>query len=158
MKKISLILVFCFLLSGTVFAQDNMQSMRVLTINSLVEYGQMLYERGDFNAASSVFNHVLRIDHHQAQAIKFLKDMGQKPVITPDPVPEVKMVSIKEPIKPNIMEVVTETPVFKIVDISDTKGLKEAIEAKKKDIEELHAQIKQMRDYLASQSESEISN
>ena len=44
---------------GPSFAQNNMEAMRFLTINALMQYGQKLYDRGDFNEASAVFNHVL---------------------------------------------------------------------------------------------------
>lgn len=123
MKKIIYPLISCLLIAGPAFAQNNMEAMKFLTINALVQYGQKLYDRGDYNEAGAVFNHVLTFDDHQAQALEFLKQMGQ-------------------------------APVSGAVDISDTKSLKEAIEAKKRSIKILQSQIMQMRANIASQSDN----
>jgi len=79
MKKSVLILVLLLMASGPVFAQNNMEIMKLLTINAMVQYGQKLYDRGDLDEASAVFNHVLTYDSHQRVALQYLKSMGRSP-------------------------------------------------------------------------------
>jgi hypothetical protein len=121
MKKIVLILILCFSTAGLSFAQNNTEGMKALTINALMEYGQSLYDRGDYNEATAVFNHVLTFDSHQAQALEYIKEMGSKVVEKSD------------------------APALEIMDGPDTESLKQAIEAKKQSIEKLRAQITQLR-------------
>jgi tetratricopeptide (TPR) repeat protein len=80
MKKIILTLVLCLSVAGPSFAQNNTEAMKFLTINALMQYGQKLYERGDFNEATAVFNHVLTYDGHQVQALEYIKEMRHSPV------------------------------------------------------------------------------
>src|SRR5665213_1694987 len=134
MKKIILTFIFCLSALCPSFAQSNMEGMRFLTVNALMQYGLKLYDRGDFNEASAVFNHVLTYDDHQSQALHYLKDMGRSPVVTD----------------------VNEVP--PALDISDTPSLKKAIEAKKQAIKKLQTQIMQMRATMASQSAGDPSN
>src|ERR1039457_12956 len=108
MKKIALVLTLSLIFAVPSFAQNNMEGMRFLTVNALLQYGQKLYDRGDFNEACAVFNHVLDFDGHQPKALQYLKKMGHSPA-------------------PSI----TLQP----VDVSDTQSLKDAIEAKKQIIE-----------------------
>ncbi len=115
MKKTIFILALCLFIAGPSFAQNNMEGMKFLTVNALMQYGQKLYDRGDFNEARAVFDRVLTYDDHQVQALQYLKDMGHLPVV--------------------------EKPI----------GLKEAIEAEKKSIEELRGQIMRMRENLNSE-------
>jgi tetratricopeptide (TPR) repeat protein len=123
MKKIVLILILCLSAARLSFAQNNMEAMRFLTINALMDYGQKLYERGDYDEASAVFNHVLTYDGHQAQALGYIKEMGRSAV-----------------------------PTLNKVDVSDTGDLKKAIEAHKQVIKKLETQIMQMRTNLAVRS------
>ena len=131
MKKIIITLFLCFLMAGTSFAQNNMQGMTILKVTALMRYGQNLYERGDYNEASAVFNHVLTFDAHQAQALQYLKAMGIAPVSNLS--------------APAVLSKNT-------VDVTDTKSLQQAIEAKKQNIANLQVQIKEMRARLAAQS------
>jgi|SRR5208283_4935864 len=78
MKKLILTLIFCTIAAGASFAQNNMQAMRFLTIDALMDYGQKLYDRGDYNEASAVFKHILAYDSHQLQALAYLKKIGNK--------------------------------------------------------------------------------
>ena len=55
MKKLILTFIFC-ITAGASFAQNNMQAMKFLTIDALMEYGQKLYDRGDYNEACAVFS------------------------------------------------------------------------------------------------------
>jgi len=141
MKKIILVLMMCLFVVGRAFAQSNMEGMRFLTINALLQYGQKLYDRGDFDEATAVFNHVLVYDNHQSEALKYLKSMGHLSVIKPLAVPQNKILVIK-----------SADQIVNTVDVSDTEGLKKAIEAKKKSIEKLRVQIMQMRSKMAAQS------
>ncbi len=127
MKKAILILIFCLLMAKTSFAQNNVEGMRFLTINALMQYGQKLYDRGDFNGATAVFDHVLIYDGHQAQALRYLKEMGHSP------------------------SPMTGLTARSTLDTLDTRSLAQAIEAKKQSIEKLRAQIKQLRAHIASQ-------
>lgn len=122
MKKIALILILSLSAAGPSFAQNNTEAMKILTVNALMEYGQSLYERGDYSEATAVFNHVLAYDSHQVQALKYIKEMGHSPV-----------------------------PALGTADGLDTKSLKEAIEAKKQSIEQLQSQITQLRASIASE-------
>lgn len=78
MKKLILTLIFCTITAGAAFAQNNMQAMRFLTIDALMDYGQKLYDRGDYNEASAVFKHILAYDSHQPQALAYIKKIGNK--------------------------------------------------------------------------------
>ena len=49
MKKLILTLTFCAIAAGAAFAQNNMQAMRFLAVDALMDYGQKLYDRGDYN-------------------------------------------------------------------------------------------------------------
>jgi len=77
MKKLILTLIFCTIAAGASFAQNNMQAMKFLTVNALMEYGQKLYDRGDYNEACAVFKHVLAYDSQQPQALAYLKKIGR---------------------------------------------------------------------------------
>ena len=113
--------------------------MRFLTINALMEYGEKLYDRGDYDEASHVFNRILTFDSHQKKALGYLKEMGHEPSSTQ-----------KKTFKEN-------DAMLQTADILDTKILKQAIEAKKKSIEKLKAQIMQMRANLNfSQTAEEV--
>lgn len=149
MKKVFLTVVLCLFTMGPAFAQSNAQAMRFLMVSSMMEYGQRLYDRGDYNGASSVFNHVLAYDAHQPQALEYLKDMGrgsQKP-------------GAALRVSKNTI-VIRKSPeqIVNMVDVSDTQSVKRAIEAKKQIIEKLRIQIKQMRASLAAQSAQEELN
>jgi len=157
MRKIILTLIFCLTLSGSSFAQNNIQGMRILTVNALMEYGHRLYDRGDYNEATAVFNHVLTYDNHQPQALQYLKDMGHAPAVVPTPiasivVPEPRVHGNFIPAPKIILVPKVGVPTIIGVDISDTESLKAAIEAKKRSIEKLKSQITQMRENMASQN------
>jgi len=139
MKKIILIFILCVFVAKPCFAQNNVEAMRFLTVNALMQYGQKLYDRGDFDEACAVFNHVLIYDGHQAQALQYLKEMGHSPAVAPSPIVLQLKVSQSVPAPINI-------------DVMDTESLKEAIEAKKRSIEKLRTQIEKMRATIASQS------
>ena len=128
MKKIILVLILSLFVARPCFAQNNLEAMRFLTINSLMQYGQKLYERGDFDEACAVFNRVLAYDRHQAQALNYIKEMGR---LTP---PSSSQIALP------------------VVDVADTQSLREAIEAKKQVIEQLRSQITQLRENLTVQS------
>ena len=144
MKKILLTLVFCIAAVGTSFAQNNVQAMRFLTINALMEYGQKLYDRGNYNEASAVFKHVLAYDGKQPQALKYLKKMEDSSRASVPPALSLQVSPIALP------------PTS--IDISDTKELKKAIEAEKQVIKVLQDQIMRMRSDLDSQSSGERIN
>jgi len=127
MKNFVLSLILCLSAPAVSFAQNNIEGMRTLTVYALMQYGQNLYDRGDFDGATAVFDHVLNFDAHQARALRYLKDMGRLYVAPPN--------KIANP-----------------VDLADTKSLQEAIEAKKQSIEKLQSQIMQMRATLSAQS------
>lgn len=122
-KNFVMTVVLCLSVTVPSFAQDNVQAMRLLTVNALMQYGQKLYDRGDFNEAGAVFKHVLAYDGHQPQALQYLNNMGYAP-------PAVE--------KPTIQLVDG-------IDISDTQSLKKAIEHEKETIQQLQGQIIQMR-------------
>lgn len=167
MKKIILTLVFCLIAAGASLAQNNVQGMRFLIINSLVDYGQKLYDRGDFDEACAVFNHVLVYDHHQPLALRYLKEMGHLPAAMASPalleqlskpaVPSENKIAVKKSAVAAVAPVVIPKSViiWEKVDIADTQNLKAAIEAKKKAIEKLRGQIMRMRANIASVSTEE---
>ena len=145
MRIIVIILILCLSAVGSSFAQNNLEAMRFLTVNTLVQYGQQLYDRGDFKEACAVFNHVLTYDSHQAQALQYLKNMGHLPALTPGPV---SALLISNPIVPVPNKAVTtksDEQIVNTVDVSKTESLKRAIEAQKRIVAELRAQIIQMR-------------
>ena len=171
MKKIIPAFVLCLILAGPAFAQNNMEAMKFLTVNALMQYGQKLYDRGDFNEATYVFNHVLTFDAHQAQALQYLKEMGHSPVsdkINFDMVLRlhgednghhvIPQAQLSKPIVavPSILDLnKADEQIVNSVDVSDTASLKRAIEAKKRVVENLKAQIMQMQANMASQSAGE---
>jgi len=138
MRKIILTVALCLSACGPVLAQNNVQAMRFLTVNALMQYGQKLYDRGDFNEASAVFNHVLVYDSHQAQALQYLKEMGRS--FTPG----------MPPAQRNMVAQYPDEQIVNTVDVLSTDSLKKAIEAKKRVIEKLRSQIRQMRENMAS--------
>ena len=140
MKKIILAFILCLLAAGSSFAQNNMEGMRFLTINALMQYGQKLYDRGNFYEATAVFNHVLAYDAHQRQALHYLKNMGQ--VATS----YVSKASKPSRPQPNVIVIrKSDDQIVNTVDVSNDESLKEAIEAKKHSIEKLKAQINKLR-------------
>ena len=139
MKKIILTFVFCIAAAGASFAQNNMQAMKFLTINALMDYGQKLYDRGDYHEACAVFKHVLTYDGNQAQALQYLKNMGDPSGVSVTPV---------LPLQAPKVEIQNPKP----INIADTKELKKAIEDKKEVIKQLQDQIMRMRADIASQS------
>jgi len=162
MKKAILTFVLCLSCAGGSFAQNNIEGMRFLTITAMVQYGQKLYERGDFNEACAVFNHVLTYDAHQAQALEYLKEMGHAPAVIEGvaaPVSSQSPIQFQfQPVKPvvvgkdKIVIADIDASTLTTVDVLDTGSLKKAIEAKKQVIEKLRSQITQIRADLASQT------
>lgn len=67
-------LILC-LVAGPSFAQNNAEGMRFLAVSALMDYGQKLYDRGDYLEASAVFNRVLEYDHNQLKAMEYLKNI-----------------------------------------------------------------------------------
>ena len=115
------------------FAMSNIEGMRILTINALLQYGQKLYERGDRYGATAVFHHILTVDAHQPKALRFLKEMGNlTPTAPSGPKTDIKTI-------------------YQM----DTVSLKEAIEAKKQAIEDLKAQIGELRFHISGQEGNE---
>ena len=144
-KIIMMLFLACFCAAGASFAQNNIEAMRFLTVNAMMQYGQKLYDRGDFNEASAVFNHVLSYDEHQLRAVQYLKDMGQAPVVSSTPVSQSQeSLSVQTKSKTFITVKVQKVNENR-VDLLDINSLKSAIEAKKKRIEELKVQVLQMR-------------
>lgn len=139
MKKFILAFIFCTIAAGAAFAQNNMQAMTFLTVTSLLDYGQKLYDRGDYNEACAVFRHVLAYDSHQPQALQYLKKMGYA-----------YTVRVRPALPPQGSESMVERQ--DAVDISDEGALKSAIEAEKQTIKTLQDQIMRMRESIASQS------
>ena len=74
-KTIALALSLLFLISPA-FALDKTEAMKLLTVNTLLRYGQKLYERGDYQEAGAVFKRVLTYNSAQPLALQCLKDMG----------------------------------------------------------------------------------
>jgi hypothetical protein len=120
-----LILLFLCFLASPSFAFNKAKAMNFVAVNALMEYGQTLYERGAYDEATAVFNHVLSYDSHQAKALKYLKEMGHAPI---------------EPVK---------------VDVLNTQSLKQAIAAQQQSLALLQSQIKQMRANMDLQSLNE---
>ena len=145
MRRIIWIFLLILSVPGPSFAQNNLEAMRSLTVYAMMDYGQKLYDRGDYNGARAVFDHVLDYDSHQAQALKLLKAMGHAPVIR---IKSVKRSSA--PLNNRVLIRRFDGPVLGVVDLSDTQSLKMAIEAKKKNIETLRRQIQQLRKNLDS--------
>ena len=139
MKIIILSLILFLSIPAVSFAQNNMEAMRWLTVNALTQYGQRLYDRGDYNEASAVFNHVLTYDDHQSQALEYLKKMGNAPVLNPSPsiLPRVEKFNI---------------PRIKMIGITDNASLQQAIEIKKQELKKLQNQIMWMKANIASLS------
>jgi len=108
MKKIILTLMFCFFASLPVFAQNNIHAMNFLMVNSLMEYGQTLYDRGNLNEACAVFNHVLIYDPHQAQALHYLKEMGHAPLDADDTTSLKEAIAAKKQIIAKLQDQITE--------------------------------------------------
>jgi len=136
MKKTVLTILLCVASAGPSFAMNNTQAMRFLMVTAMVQYGEKLYDRGDFDEASAVFNHVLVYDSHQAQALAFLKEMGHSQEIsTLNILPESSSV---------------DEQIVRAVDVTDTNSLKAAIGAQKRVIEQLRARINQMKVHLTS--------
>jgi hypothetical protein len=152
MKKCILTLGLCLSIAGPCFAQNNIEAMRFLTVNALVQYGQKLHDRGDFNEACAVFDHVLTYDGHQAQALEYLKEMGHLPSPSLTPVVHQQVIVPAVTVKDTRVFAKSDVPT---VDVSDTAALKEAIEAKKKKINKLRDQIMQMRMRIVSESAQE---
>jgi len=126
--------------------------MRFLTINALMQYGQKLYDRGNFNEACNVFNHVLSFDGHQALALKYIKEMGRVPVTITIPAPQPVSLS---PAK-TFLTLKRSHELNESKDVLfDNESLKRAIRIKKQRIEALRVQIMQMRLNLVSQSKEE---
>ncbi|MBF0505040.1 MAG: hypothetical protein HQL14_08065 [Candidatus Omnitrophica bacterium] len=145
MKKIILTFVFCMAGMGASFAQNNIQAMRFLTVNALMEYGQKLYDRGDYNGACAVFKHVLAYDGSQPQALRYLKDMKRS-----------VSSSASHALKPQVSD--TNIEIQKKINISDKQELKNAIEAEKQLIKTLQDQITRMRSDIDSLSSEEKIN
>jgi hypothetical protein len=98
MRKLLLALVLCLASVGTSFAQNNIEGMRSLTIYSLLQYGNQLYDRGDYSGAGAVFAHILTFDPKQPQALKYLKEMGYSGVDVGDLTGLKKAIDVKKQI------------------------------------------------------------
>jgi len=170
LMKIILTFVLIVSIRGTAFAQNNIEAMRFLEVTAMMQYGQKLYDRGDFNEACAVFDHVLLFDSHQAQALEYLREMGRLPRPIPETVRPV-LVPVKVLVPVSVTRVFQEpgrhliqspeqAPRYTIepekqitvatINIADTVALKKAIEAKRQAIAILRAQIKQMQDNIIS--------
>ena len=141
--KTFLIVVVCLTLPKNGFAMSNAEGMRLLSVYAMMHYGVSLYERGDYYEASNVFNHVLSLDAHQAEALKLLRQMGYAPLPAFAPIPS-------HPALP----VFVEAPQAARVDFSDNDSLRKAIAAKQEAVERLKNQINQLRAQVLSPSTS----
>ena len=153
-KRFVLTFILCLFAAAPCFAQNNIQAMRFLTINALMEYGQRLYDRGDFNEATAVFNHVLTYDSHDPRALQYLKDMGHPALPHISPVIKSQASRHIVPAQDIIVVKKSNEQIINKINVLDTENLKQAIAVKKDIIEKLKDQIAQMKASIASQTEN----
>ncbi|MDE2231817.1 MAG: hypothetical protein KGJ95_07140 [Candidatus Omnitrophica bacterium] len=157
-RRIALVFILCFWGAVPSFAQTLSQNyidgMRSLTVNTLIQYGQLLYDRGDLDGARAVFDHVLTFNSHQAQALQYLKEMGYTPHVSVVPKPKPPAPEILPQVVVNGPKIVpvaeSDKRIVDAVNVKDIVSLKKAIEAQKRIIGQLKAQVREMRDGLAS--------
>jgi hypothetical protein len=151
MKKTLLIFALCLFAAGSSFAQNNMQDRTLLTVNALMQYGQRLYDRGDYGEATAVFNHVLIYDAHQAQAWGYLKKMEHSPRASISPSLKAQEFVPFVPVENVLEKEDSEIPPLKAVDVSNEQSLEEAIKAQRLIIEKLKGQVEKLRANIAAQ-------
>ena len=126
MKKLILVsLLFTFTVPFQIYAQEPI-SMRSMAAQQLFQYGQAVYERGDYSQAAIIFSKVLQFDPDYQEARAYAQKLNKKE------------------------EHVTIAParIKKIIPTSDNDDLKKDIAEADQSINSLKIQISDLRNQI----------
>ena len=145
MKKLYLLLIFLTVSASVGFADVNRTGMRDLAVEQMYEYGQMLYERGDYHQAERVFERILSFDPQHAGSLHYMKSMDPSKVIAhaPSVMATSKPCCVIAKNEPNPAEV-------PVVSNDPNADLKEEIAARQKDLDKLKQDVQVLQDETGS--------
>ena len=139
------LLLICFYLPC--YAQQD-TSMRSMAVSQLCQYGQVVYDRGDYPEAAKIFNRILAMDPDNAAAINYaqmLNKKGHVVVVPPRPVPVPKPVVVDVALKAEVVKVDPPKTAAPKVEATDTDDLKQAIQNADAGIEKLQTEVSDLR-------------
>ena len=147
MKKVLLIVLGFFLLSGHAFGQPFRPAANSqLVVRTLMDYGTMLYDRRDYDQARVIFNRVLQYEPTHPQALSYLNKI--RPTQGEAIERKAKYLRVKKKITQvkKITEITPEpvsTPatVTKFTDTMSVEDLRQRIRQKEQAISALKAQL-----------------
>ena len=140
---------FSLLLMAPAFCYAQQEiTTRSLAVAQLSEYGQAIYDRGDYPQAAIIFSRVLRMDPNNKEALGYantLKKKGQDVFIPASAVAvQSKVSQIEQPV------IVKEVP------IDPNQDLKQEIQTTDQAIESLKVEVSNLREQAAN-AEQEVS-
>lgn len=168
MKKSIFVLVFLLVFPHIVQAQEK-NSVRSMAVDQLYQYGEAIYDRGDYPQAAQIFTRILAMNPSHAAAIGYAKKLNQKgehitipeapavPTVVPvaPTVPAADVVAPK-PVKKHTKAMVrhpaqkpVEKSVEKIVSHGTGDDLKQDIQEADEAIEQLKGQVADLRDQIS---------
>jgi TolA-binding protein len=156
MSKIFLAVLFLFLAPSLSFPQQPLTT-RTLAAEQLFQYGQAVYDRGDYSQAAQIFSRVLVLSPNHPEALGYVKNLKKKGqvVIVPERTGVVYPPSVKEIIpkpQPTRSKKIAETPSQEPTPIAsrttssgDNQDLKQSIQEADAAIEKLKSDIADLR-------------
>ncbi|MEI7998172.1 MAG: hypothetical protein WCH62_01520 [Candidatus Omnitrophota bacterium] len=144
MNNIILVLVSLLLFSPIFsYAQEEL-TMRSMAADQLYQYGQAIYDRGNYDEAARVFSKVLAMDSRHEGALGYAKELKKKG----------KTIEIPASIKP-IQDAQTDVNANLKQDI---RQVDKNIERLKEEVADLHTQIVEGQKDLPNNNEKNLAN
>ena len=78
MKKIFSIFISIFLLCPVLSHAQQMATMRTMAVDQLYQYGQAIYDRGEYAEAARVFSRILAMNPDHEGAVSYAKALKKK--------------------------------------------------------------------------------
>ncbi len=124
------------------YAQQEM-SMRSMAVAQLYEYGQAIYDRGDYSQAAKVFSRILAMDPEHAGALDYAKELKKKGEFVIVPVKPVS--SAATPVITKTPQATQQEPTETTDSIPTDEDLKQYIEKTDQAVDRLQSDIAQLR-------------
>jgi tetratricopeptide (TPR) repeat protein len=147
----------CVLLVSTQANAQNHPSMRSMAALQLFQYGQAVYERGDYSQAAIVFTKLLSMDPNNEAALKYARKLNSKGEHIAIPVSVIKAPVVRAK---KALRAVMQTPLkdkqvvtqqVQVSELSDQMDLKQDINEANLAIEQLKNQVFQLRQQITQE-------
>lgn len=150
MNKTLIIVIFFFFIFPLKVGAQQQTSVRSMAVAQLYEYGQAVYDRGDYSQAAKVFSRLLSIDPANSGARNYahkLNKKGEQVTIPPVPIVVAPVVT-KEKVEQSM-----ETPSQMTKSSYSNDDLKRDIQEADQAIIKLKDQVSDLRNQIAQGQE-----